>query len=189
MRNHLLAIFILTSLSFAGCQSSDRAAESKQPEANPQPAVQAQGSPAPVVPAAAPAQVKASPTPIVAAATPAQVKATPTPAPAAAAKQSKAPVEPIMLAGAALGPVRFEHSKHAVACESCHHAPQEPKPGTAAQAACTSCHTKPPQAGMKTGKQAAFHNPTATAGTCIDCHKKTGGKAPTKCTQCHVKAG
>lgn len=104
------------------------------------------------------------------------------------AKQSKPPDHPIILTGSPMGGVRFEHAKHAaVACETCHHPAREPRPGTAKQEACTSCHTKPAQPGMKTGKQAAFHNPTATAGTCIDCHKKSGGTAPTKCAQCHKK--
>ncbi len=97
------------------------------------------------------------------------------------------PARPIVLKGAPMGGVKFEHAKHPLACDNCHHAPREPKRGSAPQAACTSCHSTPPQPGMKTGKQAAFHNPTATAGTCIDCHKKSGGKAPTKCMQCHKK--
>lgn len=114
--------------------------------------------------------------------------ATPTKAQQPSAKQLKPPAHPIVLTGSPMGGVRFEHAKHiAVACETCHHASREPKPGAAAQEACTTCHTKPPQPGMKTGKQAAFHNPTATAGTCIDCHKKSGGAAPTKCVQCHKK--
>ncbi len=108
---------------------------------------------------------------------------------AAGAKQkATAPAKPILLTGSPMGGVKFEHAKHAaVACETCHHASREPKPGTAPQQACTDCHTKPPQPGMKTGKQAAFHNATATAGTCIDCHKKSGGNAPAKCAQCHKK--
>ncbi len=97
------------------------------------------------------------------------------------------PSHPIVLKGAAMGGVKFEHTKHPIGCENCHHSSREPKPGTAPQAACTSCHTSPPQSGMKTGKQAAFHNPTATAGTCIDCHKKAGSTAPTKCMQCHKR--
>ena len=97
------------------------------------------------------------------------------------------PAKPIVLTGAPMGGVRFEHAKHPVACDSCHHAPRQPKLGTAAQEACTSCHTKPVLAGMKTNKQAAFHNASASAGTCIDCHKKSGGSAPTKCMQCHKK--
>ncbi len=97
------------------------------------------------------------------------------------------PSGPIVLKGAPIGGVKFEHAKHQIGCDHCHHAPREPKPGSAPQAACTSCHTSPPGAGMKTGKQAAFHNPSASAGTCIDCHKKSGGNAPTKCMQCHKK--
>jgi hypothetical protein len=114
---------------------------------------------------------------------------TPTTAAQSNALQQKAtaPTKPILLTGNPMGGVRFEHSKHPVACETCHHASREPKPGKVAQQACTDCHTKPTQSGMKTGKQAAFHNATATAGLCIDCHKKSGGAAPTKCTQCHRK--
>lgn len=125
------------------------------------------------------------------------VIAKPTPAAGAVSKSGSAqastkpkatpPAKPILLTGSPMGGVRFEHSKHAIACETCHHPSREPKPGSALQQACTSCHTKPSQSGMKTGKQAAFHNPTATAGTCIDCHKKSGGAAPTKCAQCHKK--
>lgn len=106
---------------------------------------------------------------------------------ASAKPKSTPPTKPILITGNPMGAVRFEHSKHPVACDTCHHAAREPKKGSAPQEACTTCHTKPPQPGMKTGKQAAFHNATATAGTCIDCHKKSGGSAPTKCTQCHKK--
>ncbi len=102
-------------------------------------------------------------------------------------EKGKPPSKPIVLTGNPMGGVRFEHAKHLVACGTCHHPSREPKPNSTPQQACTSCHTKPPQAGMKTTRQAAFHNPTATAGTCIDCHKKSGAAAPTKCTQCHKK--
>ena len=107
--------------------------------------------------------------------------------PASAKQQAKPPAQPILLKGNPMGAVKFEHAKHPVACDTCHHASRAEKPGTAPQQACTTCHTKPPQAGMKTNKQAAFHNATASAGTCIDCHKKSGGNAPTKCAQCHKK--
>ena len=116
--------------------------------------------------------------------------ASPTPAASsqAAPKQKPTPpAKPILLTGSPMGGVRFVHAKHTIACNSCHHPGREPKPGSAPQQACTGCHTKPLQPGMKTGKQAAFHNATATAGTCIDCHKKSGGAAPTKCAQCHKK--
>lgn len=108
-------------------------------------------------------------------------------APKASPKSEKAPAQSIVLTGAPMGGVRFDHGKHQVACETCHHAPRDPKRGSTEMAACTSCHTKPPQPGMNTGKQAAFHNASATAGTCIDCHKKSGAAAPTKCAQCHKK--
>lgn len=114
----------------------------------------------------------------------------PVPPPTAQAtpkQKATPPAKPILLTGNPMGGVRFEHAKHSVACDTCHHPSREPKPGSAPQQACTFCHTKPPQAGMTTGKQAAFHNATATAGTCIDCHKKAGVAAPTKCMQCHKK--
>ncbi len=114
--------------------------------------------------------------------------ATPSPTKQApSSQQAVPPTKPIVITGAPMGGVKFEHSKHKVGCSTCHHASRQPEPGTGAQEACTDCHTKPVKAGMKTGKQAAFHNPSATAGTCIDCHKKSGGNAPTKCTQCHQK--
>jgi predicted flap endonuclease-1-like 5' DNA nuclease len=123
------------------------------------------------------------------AATPAKSEvAKSSPNPASTKTKPTPPGKPILLTGNPMGAVRFEHSKHSVACETCHHPSRQPKPGSAPQQACTSCHTKPPQPGMTTGKQAAFHNASATAGTCIDCHKKSGGAAPTKCTQCHQKA-
>lgn len=113
--------------------------------------------------------------------------AKPDSAPAKSGKTATPPAKPIVLTGSPMGGVKYDHSTHKFECSTCHHAPRQPKPGTAAQEACTSCHTKPAQAGMKTAKQAAFHNPTATAGTCIDCHKKSSGNAPTKCAQCHKK--
>ncbi len=118
---------------------------------------------------------------------PQQEPSRPSPPPTSAKTQPKPPAQPIILSGAPMGAVRFQHVKHPVACQTCHHLSREPRTATAPQQACTGCHTKPPQAGMKTGKQAAFHNPTAAAGTCIDCHKRAGGAAPTKCMQCHKK--
>jgi hypothetical protein len=111
-----------------------------------------------------------------------------------AGAEVKAP-DVIILKGAPLGGVKFTHKEHADKvggkCDTCHHASKPEKPATAAQQACRDCHTKPPQAGMKTGTQAAFHNPTAKAGTCIDCHLKMNAaeakKAPTMCGQCHKK--
>ena len=103
----------------------------------------------------------------------------------------KAPTTPEILKGSPMGGVKFEHSKHAtVKCDVCHHAAKPGKTPKAAQEACTDCHTKVATAPMKTKLQAAFHNPTATAGICIDCHKAEnakGKKAPTKCAECHKK--
>jgi competence protein ComEA len=143
------------------------------------------------VPAVATPNTKPTETPKATAATPAgepsitSAKSTP---PATQAKKATQPSKPILLSGNPMGAVKFEHTKHPVACETCHHPSRPEKPASAAQQACTTCHTKPPQPGMKTGKQAAFHNASVTAGTCIDCHKKSGGAAPTKCSQCHSKA-
>lgn len=91
------------------------------------------------------------------------------------------------------GAVKFDHKKHAAStkCETCHHASKPEKPLKSAHQACADCHTNPAQAPVKTKLQAAFHNPTAASGLCVDCHKKevaAGKKPPTKCTECHVKA-
>ncbi|MDD5542456.1 MAG: cytochrome c3 family protein [Acidobacteriia bacterium] len=111
------------------------------------------------------------------------------------AEPKKLPTQDVfMLRDSPLGVVRFEHKLHqeraAQKCETCHHASRAEKPAKAAQQNCFDCHTKPPQPGMKTGRQAAFHNPTAQAGTCIECHRMQnaqGKKAPTKCMECHKK--
>ena len=95
-----------------------------------------------------------------------------------------------------LGAVKFDHKAHSkdrgIKCETCHHASKPEKPYAAGvkQEACSDCHTTTAKAPMKTKLQAAFHNPTATKGTCIDCHKAMnakGKKAPTKCADCHKK--
>lgn len=104
------------------------------------------------------------------------------------------PQDVFILRDSPLGVVKFEHRLHqeraANKCETCHHASREAKPARSAQQSCFDCHTKAPQPGMKTGRQAAFHNPTAQAGTCIDCHKMQnalGKKAPTRCMDCHKR--
>jgi hypothetical protein len=95
--------------------------------------------------------------------------------------------------GTTMAPVTFPHSAHlhvAGKCEICHHASKPEKPLKSPQEACTDCHTKPPTPPVKTGLQAAFHNPTATAGLCITCHKTQnaeGKAAPVKCADCHKK--
>ncbi len=109
----------------------------------------------------------------------------------AVALAQKGPTAPVVLKGAPMGGVKFDHSKHtAVKCDVCHHAAKPEKAPKGPQEACTDCHTKTATAPMKTKLQAAFHNPTASAGLCIDCHKKeaaAGKKAPTKCAECHKK--
>ncbi len=111
------------------------------------------------------------------------------------AASKKVPKDVVILKGAPMGGVKFLHTAHSkdrkIKCETCHHPSKTEKPATAAQQACSDCHTKTAAAPMKTKYQAAFHNPTATAGICIDCHKAenaNGKKAPTKCTECHKKA-
>jgi hypothetical protein len=104
------------------------------------------------------------------------------------AQAKKAP-ETVVLK-ASMGNVTFNHKTHVTAakkCDTCHHASKPEKAATAPQQACSDCHTKVAAAPMKTKLQAAFHNPAATAGTCIDCHK-TQGKGPVKCADCHKKA-
>jgi hypothetical protein len=93
--------------------------------------------------------------------------------------------------GASVGAVKFSHSAHirvAGKCEVCHHGSKPQKPLKSAQQPCTDCHTKPPTAAVTIGLQAAFHNPAASAGVCITCHKTEnaqGKAAPVKCTDCH----
>lgn len=73
------------------------------------------------------------------------------------------------------GAVKFMHKSHVgernVKCEICHHPPKGAAPASSTEQACSGCHTKTPRPPVKTALQAAFHNPAATAGTCIDCHK------------------
>lgn len=104
------------------------------------------------------------------------------------------PKDTVILKGSPMGGVKFEHKLHvqraANRCQTCHHPSRPEKALKAPQEACMDCHTRPPQPGMKTGLPAAFHNPTAQAGTCIDCHKQqdaAGKKAPLKCMDCHKK--
>lgn len=104
------------------------------------------------------------------------------------AQAKKAP-ETVILKGAPMGGVKFDHKAHVTAakkCDTCHHASKPEKASTTPNQACQDCHTKTAVAPMKTKAQAAFHNATATAGVCIDCHK-TQAKGPTKCAECHQK--
>jgi hypothetical protein len=111
--------------------------------------------------------------------------------------QTPKPKDTIILKGAPMGGVKFEHKLHsetyaANKCETCHHASKPEKANTSPQQACTECHTKAAKPPMKTDKQKAFHNPLAKAGTCIDCHlaeNAKGKKAPVgpKSMDCHKK--
>jgi len=110
---------------------------------------------------------------------------------------AQAPKEPetVVLTGSPLGGVKFAHKAHARdyaanKCETCHHASKPEKPLKAQQEKCTDCHTKVAAAPMKTKTQAAFHDPMAKKGLCVDCHQQAiakGKKAPAKCADCHQK--
>lgn len=170
-------VFLLALLlACIGCQQEQKPAEqpAQQPAASASPAPATATTSAATPAAASPASgQQAKPASV------AQTKAPPAPA--------TPPAKPIALADSPLGTVTFDHSKHKLECKTCHHESRPQKPATAAQQACRDCHTKPAQPGMTTVRQAAFHNPSATAGTCIDCHKQKGGNAPATCKQCHVK--
>jgi hypothetical protein len=100
----------------------------------------------------------------------------------------------IVLKESPLGPVTFDHAMHVgkkIPCETCHHASKPEKPMKTAQEKCEDCHTKVAQPPMKTKLQAAFHDPMAKKGLCIECHVKeaaAGAKTPSKCTDCHKRA-
>ena len=111
-----------------------------------------------------------------------------------AKKDAKQAPDTVVLKEAPMGAVKLMHKLHveraANKCETCHHASKPEKANASPQQACRDCHTKTAAAPMKTKLQAAFHNPTATAGTCITCHKTEnakGKKAPAKCADCHKK--
>lgn len=106
------------------------------------------------------------------------------------------PPDTVVLTGSPMGGVKFNHTLHAkdqaIPCETCHHASKPEKPMTAKQQKCTDCHTKVATPPMKTKTQAAFHDPMAKKGLCVDCHQTTGkakakGPVPAKCGDCHKK--
>ena len=109
------------------------------------------------------------------------------------AVSQRPPSSPVILKGPTMGAVKFPHAAHirvAGKCEVCHHPSKSAKPLKLPQQACTDCHTKPPTPPVSIGLQAAFHNPTATAGLCITCHNTEnshGKAAPVKCADCHKK--
>jgi hypothetical protein len=103
----------------------------------------------------------------------------------------------VVLKGAPLGGVKFDHARHSkmegVKCDQCHHASKPEHPGKTAHERCQGCHTSPATAPMKTATQGAFHVAMAKSGLCIDCHAKAiaAGKATApaagKCGMCHKK--
>jgi hypothetical protein len=203
-------VLLVSFVVLAGC--SDRKSEEPEPEPAPQAAPSAPDAPlAPEQPAPTPEKpgpepTKKDPAPVTPppATKPEPAKPEPTPAPPAQSPPQKPVVaqpktvmakDVVILTGAALGGVLFEHKLHAEraanTCVTCHHASMPQKPATAPQQACSDCHTKAAAPPMKTTYQAAFHNPTAQSGTCIDCHKTENAKgkttAPLKCMECHKK--
>jgi hypothetical protein len=109
------------------------------------------------------------------------------------AQAGKEPKAPIVLTGAPMGGVKFDHTAHmktGAKCETCHHASKPEKAKTSDYQKCTDCHTKTATPPMKTKTQAAFHDPMAKKGLCVDCHVEQnakGKKAPTACNGCHKK--
>jgi hypothetical protein len=97
----------------------------------------------------------------------------------------------ISAAVAKLGPVTFDHAKHATTfvktCETCHHNHKGLTKETKTEVKkCTSCHldTK--------AKIITMRDPTMTKNPfhvrCAGCHK-TAKKGPVVCTGCHAKKG
>jgi len=82
---------------------------------------------------------------------------------------------------AGFGSVKFLHKTHVgdreVKCETCHHRLNGADSKASQEQVCTRCHTHDPMLPVKTQLQAAFHNRSATAGVCIDCHKTENAKS------------
>ena len=92
--------------------------------------------------------------------------------------------------------VKFSHKLHTAKtdCATCHHTQKDLTADKASEAkACDSCHNAPEKAETpKCSEMSLTKNPYHIA--CINCHKQELKKnaqanAPTKCTDCHVKAG
>ena len=98
--------------------------------------------------------------------------------------QAPKPPDTAVLSGSPLGDVKMSHKLHATQygakCETCHHAAKPEKPLKAEHQKCADCHTKVAAAPMKTKAQAAFHDPLAKKGTCVDCHAAAKAKGNTK---------
>ncbi len=78
------------------------------------------------------------------------------------------------------GAVQFRHKTHVgerdVKCVVCHHEQKVILPRVTQEQNCAECHTHDPKPPVKTNLQNAFHNKGATAGVCIDCHKKSNAE-------------
>lgn len=174
----------------APAQSPTRRPSPAGPEATPE---RSRQEPAPERPAPAPQRETIEPVQPQEA-TPAPTTGS-TPQKPAAPGSKRVAKDVVVLTGSPMGGVRLDHKLHATRadnkCETCHHPSKPEKPSAAPQQKCADCHTKVAAAPMKTKYQAAFHNPTAQAGTCIGCHKaqnaKGKTKAPVKCAECHKK--
>jgi sRNA-binding protein len=113
--------------------------------------------------------------------------------------QTPTPPTKVVLKGNPMGGVTFDHTAHVKAaggdtkCDTCHHASKPEKAAKAKQEKCQTCHEKTATAPMKTNAKAAFHDPMAKKGTCVDCHVKeaaAGKKVPgSKCNECHNVKG
>jgi hypothetical protein len=111
---------------------------------------------------------------------------------------AQAPKEPdsVVLKGGPLGDITLPHKAHTkdygAKCENCHHPSKPEKALKTPTQKCSDCHVKVPAAPMKTKLQAAFHDPMAKKGTCVDCHAQAKAKGktkmPQKCADCHKKA-
>jgi len=188
----LTTVLLLAPLAFACGKKEEQPPAATQPGA-PTPEVAATESPA----VSAPARAAAPKAPVTRPATQEQAPlapaaATPAPPPTTQAEKPAVtqPKGKITLPGR-LGAVTFDHESHvgkrAVACTTCHHPTRPQKPLASENQACRDCHSMPAAPPMKTSLQAAFHDPKAATGTCIDCHKQKGGSAPVKCLDCHKK--
>jgi uncharacterized Ntn-hydrolase superfamily protein len=100
----------------------------------------------------------------------------------------------VILKGNPMGAVKYPHAAHArlvgSGCDLCHHASKPEQPLGSRYQKCQDCHTKVATAPMKTRAQAAFHDPIAKRGICVDCHLRenaAGKKTPAKCLDCHKK--
>jgi len=88
--------------------------------------------------------------------------------------------------------VEFPHSLHneTIECATCHHTQEGLTAGSDVTVeACSSCHVEPADAATPDCAQMSLtKNPYHI--NCVTCHKEDGAEnAPTKCNDCHPKAG